>query len=189
MLTQLSVINDCLAIMGEAPLNSLSEDHIFKAAAVNTLTRVSERIQSRGWWFNKESLALAVNPTDSRIYLPADVVSTITFSQRPNLTQRGRVVYDLEHGTDIFPTGTTLAAQVIRSLSIDLLPALMATYIAAQTVLEFQNLYDGDQTKTRNLMVAAQQALGEVTAEHIRNRSVNIINSNVTVARLKSNRR
>ena len=78
--TTLDVVNDCLAVMGEAPLNTISEDHAFKVAAINILNRNSRNVQARGWWFNQEVLKLTVNPIDSRIYLPNDAGSFIVTS-------------------------------------------------------------------------------------------------------------
>lgn len=194
MVTELRVVNDCLAIMGEAPLTSLNESHAFKAAARNALTRVSGIIQSKGWWYNMETLNVAASPVDNRITLPNDAGTVLPPYRFPNVVQRGRFMYDLDRGTDIFPEGTTYEVRLVRTLPIDLVPATVAEYIAGQTVLEFQQQYDGDQTKTRNqwkLVYGDRQEgtlglKGEAEKEHIRYRRVNLIASSERLHRVTS---
>lgn len=183
MTTTLSVVNDCLAIMGEAPLNALSEDHAYKQSALTTLDRVDLTIQAKGWWFNVEALTVSTNPTDGRIYLPNDSATIMPLDERPNIVQRGRVLYDLKRGTDIFDLNTTYKIQLKRRVPFEHLPQSISAYIARQTVLEFQMLYDGDSTKTRALYLQVNGdpqlgtlgLRGEAMAEHIRNRRVNLI--------------
>lgn len=189
MVTQLRVVNDCLAIMGEAPLNSLQEDHDFKTAALNGLSSLRTRILARGgqgWWFNEEIVKLSVNPLDNRIYLPGDALSVVILDERPRLAQRGRILYKLEEATDQFDPTDTYQARIFRDLAIELIPTSVAEYIAGSTVLWFQNEYDGDQTKTRNLMQTVAELKADAGAEHIRNRKVNLLNSNVSLARIRN---
>lgn len=185
MATQLSVVNDCLAIMGEAPLNAIAEDHAFKSAAVGTLARLSTTVQSRGWWFNMETLTLSASPVDFRIYVPTDTGTVLAKHANVNIVQRGRVMYDLDKGTDRFAASFTMDVRLTRILALEDIPASVADLIAAKVVLEFQSLYDGDQTKTRNLaaMVGDLQTLA--MAEHVRNRRVNLIDISERLYRIR----
>lgn len=193
MMTQLDVVNDCLAIMGEAPLNAIEEDHTFKEGALNILNRVKKTILAQGWWFNMECIELSVNPDDGRIYLPSDIATLYPFKDIPWVVQRGRTLYDLKRGSNIFPLGQKVNAQLNRNLTMEQLPDTFAAYIGRQTVLEFQLQYDGDQTKTRNLQteIYGSYQLGviglraEAIKEHVRNRNVNLIDSSPRVQRVK----
>lgn len=185
MTTELTVVNDCLAIMGEAPLNTLTEDHAYKTAAVTTLARVSRSTQSRSWWFNIEKLELTVNPVDGRIYLPNDIGTLLPSHEHANLAQRGRVLYDLDKGTDRFDEGFTCKVRLTRQLAIEDVPDSVSALIAAQTVVEFQSLYDGDQTKTRSLMETVRVLQVLANAEHIRNRRVNLVESSERLNRIR----
>lgn len=196
--TTLEVVNDCLAIMGEAPLNTIAEDHAFKTAAINVLNRNNRNVQAKGWWFNQELLTLSVNPTDNRIYLPNDTGSFIVVdrTKRDEYAQRGRVVYNLTKGTDLFTVGDTLEVQLIRQLAFEDLPNTANAFIGRKSVLDFQLNYDGDQTKTRNLQMevfgapttqGAMETLGlkgELMAEHIRNKRVNFIAQSERLSRV-----
>lgn len=186
MTTELSVVNDCLAIMGEAPLNSLVEEHAYKAAALATLARASKTVQSREWWYNLENLTLTTSPIDGRLYLPGDVGTMRPVGTSSDLVQRGRVVYNLAAGTDVFAPGFSCAVQITRILALPDVPTSVADLIVAKTVLEFQNLYDGDQTKTRNLGELVARLQQEAKIEHIRNRKVNLIDNNERLARIRN---
>lgn len=198
--TTLEVVNDCLAVMGEAPLNTISEDHAFKTAAITILERNNRNVQANGWWFNQELLTLTVNPTDLRIYLPNDTGTFIVTdrSKRDEFAQRGRVIYNLTKGTDMFSAGDSLKISLIRQLAFEDLPNSANAYIARKTVLDFQLDYDGDQTKVRNLQAevygvpttqGSQEQLGlkgALMAEHIRNKRVNFIDQSDRLARIRN---
>lgn len=186
MATELSVVNDCLAVMGEAPVNAINEDHAFLAGALGVLNRVSSVIQARSWWYNMENLTVTANPDDGRLYLPNDVTTVLPSHSQSNLAKRGRVLYDLVRGTDVFEAGYSCTLLATRQLHIEDVPASVADYIAAQTVLEFQSLYDGDQTKTRNLQEVAASMRVIATSEHMRQRRVNFIDTNERLGRIRA---
>ena len=184
MVTQLTVVNDCLAIMGEAPLNTLSEEHAFKAAALGVLSRVTGTVLAKGWWFNLETLTLTASPVDGRLYLPSDVGTVLPFHKDANLAQRGRVLYNLTAGTDVFEQGFATTVRLTRLLPLEDCPSSVADLIAARVVLEFQTQYDGDQTKTRNLGELVGTLTTLAMAEHIRNRRVNLVHTSERLARI-----
>lgn len=196
--TTLDVVNDCLAIMGEAPLNTIAEDHAFKQAALTQLDRNNRNIQAQGWWFNQELLTIAANPLDNRLYLPNDAGSFIVLDRTKldEYAQRGRVIYNLSKGTDIFSPGFSLKVQLIRQLAFEDLPNSANAFIAGKSVLDFQLQYDGDSTKTRELKgtvygfpttQGAEQSrglYGELNAEHIRNKRFNFIQNSERLSRI-----
>lgn len=185
MITQLGVVNDCLATMGEAPLNTLQEEHTYKAGALSILTYENRRVQATGWWFNMENAKLTTN-LDGRIYLPSDTLSVAVMGQRPNIVQRGRVLRDLSKGTDIFAEGTTVDARLIREVPFESVPITAASYIAALAVLRFQSSYDGDSTKTRMLLAGIPDLLNDAKQEHIRNRRYNVLEGNPRLSKIRN---
>lgn len=187
----LDVVNEMLGTMGEAPLNSLSDAHAFRGACLSTLNNLNNQIQAKGWWFNRELLALAPSALDSSIYLPGDAINVrvprlTTGRSTRNYVKRGRRLYNLDTGTYEFTD--TVDVEVIRLVPFQELPETAAQYIAAKAVLQFQSKYDGDTAKTRELRERIESrdgAYAAINAEETRSRQVNLIESNSRLQRLK----
>lgn len=181
---KLDVINAMLGSMGEAPLNTLTEPHAFRGAALSIFDSVNAQVQGRGWWFNMEELELQPSALDSNIYLPGDTAAVRTPTR--NVTRRGNRLYDLDGGTYVFTEAVKVT--LIRLLPIEDLPEAAAQHVRAMCVLKFQTTYDGDTDKTRALTdeVFGQDGTRVILyAEHTRNRRTNLITSNPRLQRLK----
>ncbi len=193
MYTTLQVVNKCLATMGEAPLNSLSENHGFRGAAVRCLNEANQQTQSRGWWYNTEEMELVPSPDDGGIYLPGDVtrvnfgfvsVTRIDCGQwQGRYVQRGRRLYDVVDGTYVI--AETLRAQVIRKIPYEEVPDCVAELIAAEAVLKFQSDYDGDNNRRSELQQDLSRCMTYAVAEDIRQRRVNLYHLNPRLQRIK----
>lgn len=181
---KLDVINAMLGSMGEAPLNTLTEPHAFRGAALSIFDSVNTQVQGRGWWFNMEELELQPSALDSNIYLPGDTAAVRTPTR--NVTRRGNRLYDLDGGTYVFTEAVKVT--LIRLLPIEDLPEAAAQHVRALCVLKFQTTYDGDTAKTRALTDEVFGPDGTrviLYAEHTRNRRTNLITSNPRLQRLK----
>lgn len=194
MTTTLDVVNECLATMGEAPLNTLAEPHEFKAAILRVLSKADKHIQSKGWWYNSEELTLSPDPINSQITLPGDCLraesgirlthNLVRGAHKPWIIQRGRRMYDMSKGTYVITED--LAITMVRQVPIEELPTPIGDYIAAETVLKFQSAYDGDNNRRAELAQAWHQAQGDSVSEDVRQRRVNLLQSNSTLGRIKS---
>ena len=194
MATTLDVVNECLATLGEVPLNTLAEPHEFKASAQRYLSRANRRIQSTGYWFNTESATLAPAPLTGHITLSGDTISwrsgvrardTLTLeAAQPWLVQRGTRLYDTRNRTYVH----TLPAigTLIREVPFEDLPPVANDLIAAEAVLRFQSSFDADNSKRQELAQAWSLATTALRAENIRQAKVNLINSNPRLHRIKS---
>lgn len=195
MATTLDVVNDCLATLGEAPLNSLSEPHVYRGRIQRLLTRVNRTVQVEdgGWWFNTEGYTLAPNPS-GQIQLPGDVLKwqsgvrstdTLVRSQpKPWLVQRGTRLYDTRTHSYIITESVT--GEVVREVPFDDLPTVVNDYVAAQTVLQFQSDIDADNSRRAELSQNWQLARIAARSENIRQKAVNLRNNNATLSTIKS---
>lgn len=194
MASILDVVNECLATMGEAPLNTLTEPHEFKSSAQRKLDRASRRIQATGWWFNLEAITLQPAPVTGFITLPGDCLKwesgvrssdTLVRAQaKPWLVQRGLRLYDTRNRT--FSINEEVTGELVRFIAFDDLPPVVNDYIAAETVLKFQSDYDADNSKRQELSEAAKITRMEARAEQIRQSKVNFLNNNSRLARIKN---
>lgn len=178
----LDVVNMMLGTQGENPLASLEDTHPMLATCLEVLDRNMRRIEADGWWYNMEELSLIPNPADSSIYLPNDTLEVRT--GKYNVIARGNRVYNLTGGTYVF-TVPKLDVILIRLVAFEDLPEIAAQYIGTCAVVEYQMEYDGDSTKTRQLMAMMTKQEIDMNSAHTRNRKVNLIVSNARLQRLK----
>lgn len=180
-ITELDVINDMLASLGEAPLNSVEEDHPMVASGVRQLRVVSYREQAKGWWFNKEKSTLQPDSTTGEIFVPGDAISVDPSDPFTHLVQRGRRLYDPR--VTSFKFTANVPIDMIRFVEFGDLPPTAAVYIGTSAVLKFQGSYDADSTKMKLLIADRQEALMALNAEHIRASDVNLFNRRSTAER------
>jgi hypothetical protein len=179
---QLTVVNDMLGTMGEAPLNAIDDPHPYRSACISILGTVNREFQARGWWFNREALTLSPGALDGGIYLPGDAISVRTEDR--NYVQRYRRLYNLDGGTYVFDKDQDVT--VIRLVPFEHTPELYAAYAAAEATMRFQKRYDGDSDKTRTLKEERNNAQIAAMAEETRQVKANLIESNVRLSYIKS---
>lgn len=170
---KLDIVNDCLRSMGETKLNDLEEDHVYKDDALDLLEKVSNEVMSRRMWFNTEWLKLVPQATSKFIMIPTDVISIDTKSQcgMYNVAQRGRRLYDT--GRNKYEFDRPITVRISRKLDYDDIPDIVQEFISADTVLRFQDSFDGDNTKYQKILLRRQEALVKLMSEHIRQLKAN----------------
>jgi hypothetical protein len=193
MATTLEVVNDCLASLGEAPLNTLAEPHEFKSTATRLLERTNRKIQSTGWWCNTEAITLKPSSMNY-IQLPGDCLKwesgvrssdTLVRSQaKPWLVQRGNRLYDTRNRT--YGVDEEVTGELVRLVPFEELPIILNEYIAAATVVRFQSNIDADTQRRNELTQQYTLARIEARAEHIRQLKINFRNNNPRLAYIKS---
>lgn len=178
----LTVVNDMLGTMGEAPLNSIDDPHTYRAAGISILARVNREFQARGWWFNREALTIQPGALDSNIYLPGDTINVRT--ENRNYVQRYRRLYNLDGGTYVFDKEQDVT--LLRLVPFEETPELYAAYAAAESVMRFQKRYDGDSEKSRTLGKELMDAKVAANSEETRQTRTNLIESNPRLTYIKS---
>jgi len=174
-LTALDVVNQCLASMGETPINAIDADHPFVAAALLKFKTASTQEQAQGWWFNTDLVILRPDAVTKFVYVPNDAIGVNPNDAGSAWVIRGRRLYDRYHSTYEF--AGNVQVELVRELDFDDLPLLAAHVVAARTVLDFQSAYDGDADKYAKLAAGYQQVYNTLRAEHIRQVKVNMFNN------------
>jgi hypothetical protein len=181
----LTVINDMLGTMGEAPLNAIDDDHPYRAACVSILQRVNREFQAAGWWFNRETLTLQPGGLDSYIYLPGDTINVRTANAA--YVQRYNRLYNTDaEGANPYVFDEEQVVEVLRLVPFEHTPELFAAHVAAEATLRFQKRYDGDSQKTRDLQREAMAARIAARAEETSQVKANLIESNTRLSYIKS---
>lgn len=172
MLTELDVVNSCLATIGEMPLVELSDDHPLIAAARQNFQEAIVSETARQWWFNTDYCILQ-QANDKFVYVPGDAIA-VTPLDRLDLTMRGRRLYDRTNST--YEVTGPVRCWVIRNLIFDELPAPAQLLVKHSTVLQFQMNYDADESKTQKLEALYTAAYRTLNAEHTRQIRLNALN-------------
>jgi len=175
-MTQLDVINDMLATLGELPINSIAEEHPMVPAALRTLSTSSAREQAKSWWFNKELTDL-VPDTQGNIYLPNDTLRVDPQWSSLNYVQRGRRLYKPfeTSNVDKYKFSEPVRCWLVRELPFEDLPFPAQDVISYSAQLDFMGDYDADRAKFEQATQGYRLALMTLTAEHTRNVGVNIL--------------
>lgn len=164
MFTRLSVVNACLATMGELPLVELTEDHPMVGAALGNLEEAIVSELHRQWWFNTDYVKLTATD-QGYVYAPGDAVA-VHVEGHPNLILRGRRLYDRYKST--YEIGGSYYATIIRNVPFEDLPGPAQILVKDAAVLQFQLNYDADVTKTQMLDRKYANSYQLLNAEHIR---------------------
>lgn len=173
-LTDLEVVNACLATMGETPLNTLEDDHAYKAAALSALSNSSKIEQKAGWWFNSEYITLNPDAVSGYIYLPGDALAVKTITRgRPPFAQRGNRLYNKEQNNYVWDKG--VAVDLVRLLPFSELPFHASDAVGYGAIIRFQTDFDGDMNRFGQLSVDYRRARAELRAEDTRNMRPNLL--------------
>lgn len=193
MATTLDVVNECLATMGESPLNTLAEPHEFKASALRYLAKENRTIQSPGWWYNTEAMTLAPAPSTGHMQLAGDVIKwqsgirsrdlLVRSQAKPWIVQRGTRLYDSRNRTYVMTEEVT--GEIVREVAFTDLPPVINDFVAASAVLKFQSNFDADNSRRQELTQIFSLARTEAKSENIRQLAINSINNNARLQRIK----
>ena len=186
MLDTLSVVNEMLGTLGEAPINDIDAFHPMVPRCVATLNTMNITVQADKWWFNTEYLTLTPQVGTGEILLPTDCLSADACRASPRVTMRDGKLYNLDDATYIFTAN--VAVEIKRLVPFDQTPFTARVYIGCRAVQKFQSTIDGDQAKMRDLGTETKNAYIVFNAEHIRNAQVNFLARPSTAAVLNNMR-
>ena len=151
--SKLSAVNTLLAIIGEAPVNSLNAPLTGDASlAERTLDEVSREVQGAGWSWNTmlyDSIPLDASTGQSQLpsntlavrFNPLSYPSQRFVLRGLRLFDRLKNTYDLRGSLSISVTGGTsdLVAEIVEELEWDSLPETARRYIMIRAGRMFSN--------------------------------------------------
>lgn len=146
--TELEAVNAMLAIIGEAPVNTLEDTGLLDAAmARQLLTDTSREVQSRGWSFNID-LGFELVPTSplpGQLLVPSDALQVDPVDTNKSYVVRGKRLWDRVNHTDTFTEGTR--CDITRLLPFDELPQAARQYITVRAGRVFQDRSIGSEAR------------------------------------------
>jgi len=136
--TELEAVNEMLNAIGEGQVSALDTGNADVQQCVRLLRDHSRKIQSRGWWFNREDEYTLTPDSDGYIVLPSTVLRVDPSGDdrydKP-FVQRGLKLYDPVNHTYVFTE--TITVELVVGLEWDELPQSVRSYVTASAGLEF----------------------------------------------------
>lgn len=180
-ITELDVVNRCLATMGELPINSLEGNrNPIVTNARSAFRDVTIEEQAMGWWFNLEVVTLqpqAPGPDQPGFYRPpTDCLSLATTDDfNPAwLSIRDRKLYD-NGKAQVFLGTRPMEVKIVRLVPFDDLPYNAQRLIRDSVVFKFQMDYDGDELKIAQAESTYAEAYAICKSDHIRSVKANLL--------------
>ena len=177
-MTELDAINRMLAVIGEAPIDSLSSIEINEitdsALARRTLAEVNRDVQSEGWSWNTDAPVEITGTAQKEFVLPSDTLQaqfSPTQYSDSQYVQRGLKVWDRKKQTYEFAddVGNSLTiSRLIRQLKWDDLPHQAQEYISIRAARIYSDRFtnstviftytSGDETYARSMLIRSEES-------------------------------
>ena len=153
----LDAINDMLAAVGEAPVNTLEDSqNVDVENAIRVLEKINRQVQSKGWSFNHvDEAKLNRDVTTNKIKWQDDILY-IVGTDGTKYVQRGEYVYDFDNQKDTFDSD--IEVELIRLVDFDYMPIVARDYIVAKAARIFQSQTLDDDSIGQNLLSQEQEA-------------------------------
>lgn len=173
MSRELDILNYCMESVGERAVTDPGSSHPTAQKARRVIRRMSTKIQSKGWWFNKDyNVPLSPQP-NGEIILPSNTLKITPARPNRHLVRRDGKFYDPVRNT--FNINRVVHCELILELSIDDLPTTAYNHLEAAAAM---NMFAGDDGDANN--VYYQDLLGdfnttrsELRAEELKQSRVN----------------
>lgn len=179
--TELEAVNSMLAVIGEAPVNSITGTLPLDASlAKNTLTEINREVQSAGWHFNMRYDYTLSLDGDSKIPLAENIMRVDLNPDKYSVTEydvikQGSFLYNKKGNT--FTFDKALDAVVTLFLDFTDLPENARRYITLRASRIFQDRTIGGNTLHRFSATDEANALAILKQEETQTGNHSIFNN------------
>jgi len=180
-MNELETLNMLLGLIGSSPVTSLNTDHPDAANAKTTMTRVSRRIQRKGWWCNIDYNIL-LEPDNNGAIIVSDTVTSLV-AENSCYVLRGRRLYDKQLQTAVF-TANVVITRLTYVLDWDDMPQVMQETVAYSAAAEFVRDELEDATKEQSLKEDAGKSFLDLKKQELEEGQYNIF-QNHRIARAR----
>jgi hypothetical protein len=181
--TELEAVNSMLAVIGQAPVNSLpstssSASPADAVIAENVLTEVNRSVQLEGWWFNTEENLEIAPDVSNNIIVPGNALRIDTSQEFNNhdFVFRGGKMYDRKNNT--FTIKDVIKYHIVLGLEFTDLPEAVRRYIIIRACRVFQDRVYGSDTIHAYTQEDELRARAECERAHNNNGDFNMNDDN-----------
>ena len=166
MQTELSAINSLLVAIGDSPQNTINFNNPDVQIAQSYLDIASIDFQSEGWWFNRETWAMALDTTGKQA-IPVNCL--YVNSSNSNWVKRGSYLYDKENHTyDFSEQSIDSSMQLIMQLPYEEMPGICFNYIVNMAKIQFLVEMESELEKAKAASNIAQKQYIQIKRLHLR---------------------
>jgi hypothetical protein len=165
--TELQAVNTLLSIIGEAPINTITnQTGVDVAQAIQILDETNVEVQSRGWHFNTDVEKTVTIDNNNKIPVASNVVqvdAAKSVSALWDIVLRDGFIYNLKEHTDIFTDAPIIDQITIQKF--EAIPEVFRKLIVTRAGRKFQARVVGSTELQAFTEFDEQQAL--IDAERI----------------------
>jgi hypothetical protein len=172
-MTELDAVNEVLASIGEAPVNSVGTGLSESRLAQLQLERTSRDVQRKGWYFNTSPYAKLIPNNKGEIQLPRNTLKVDTGTQQ--LQARGRKLFDVFNRT--YQMDGPKMATLVVGLDWEELPESVKIYIVTKASRIFQNDFLGSGNIAQFHLRDEAEALAQLEAEELEAGNYSLMNN------------
>ena len=187
--TELEAVNEMLNAIGEGQVSSLDTGNADVQQCVRLLRDHSRKLQSRGWWFNRESDYTLTPDIDGLLVLPANVLrvdpSAEDRHEKP-WVQRGLKLYDPNNHTFVFTD--PVKVDMVIGLAWDDLPQTARSLITASAGLEFVDTDLSSEIRHSFTKARRDEALLEILREEAEAADYNMFRDSLSGREIENRR-
>jgi len=179
--TELEATNEMLNAIGEGQVSSLDTGNADVQQCVRLLRDHSRKVQSRGWWFNRDNDYTLTPNNDGYLVLPSNVLRVDPSAEdrydKP-WVQRGLKLYNPNDHTFVFTDDVKV--DLVTGLAWDELPQTARAYITACAGLEFVDTDMSNEVRHSFTQQRKQEAYLELLKEEAEAADYNMLKDSDT---------
>lgn len=186
-LTELEAVNDMLAVIGQAPVNTFTANNSDQNIARAELAKVVREVCAYGFKFNTDEGHTLHPEIDGTVSIPAGAMSVDPMDPRQDLTPRqhptlGMCLWDAANLT--WNVAAPAVCRVRWSLTFDALPELARGYAVIAAGRKFQARFVGAPELDRFAAEDQQRAWLALQREQAATADINAFRSSPALARM-----
>jgi hypothetical protein len=186
MLSKLDAVNKMLESIWESPVSSLDIPGLAAVAmAKRILDETSIAVQSKGWAFNTETDFVLNRDSNNNFPVPTNCIRVDTFGkdQDRDVVKRGKLLYDRDNHTFLFPLEATLNTKIVIGLDFEDMPECAKFYVATLASRIFKDKWNDVQSPSA-ATPEEQIALNNLEEEEAEVEDANVFSGSYSVANI-----
>lgn len=184
VLSFLDLVNSCLSVIGEGPIDAIEDNNIMVNTAIQCLNNSAVKELTKEWWFNTHIRTLNPDEENNIIIKDTTILAIYSLDNHSSygITDDG-YVYQYIDGYPTFLFSNPIKVKCVTQPNYDMLPMNAKNLLKCSAVLDFQTKYSADGNSSAILASLYADAYATLHAEHIRHIKCNLLENHSILRR------